>query len=82
MLEAAIVWLLLAVMFLILELTVSAYMLPFAVGSLAGLLSAAFGAPVPMQVIIFALVSLIAFLVLKPGGKNPGSGDDPIDPEG
>lgn len=81
MLKAALAWLVAAIVFLILEFTLSAYMLPFAIGCAAALLSVAFDASLFMQILIFVVVTVIAYLVLRPDKrKGDGDGDDPIDP--
>ena len=60
-------WIILAVAFLIVEFgTVSLISLWFVVGALAALAACLLGAPLWLQVLVFAVVSLVMLLLLRP----------------
>src|SRR5262245_22465461 len=60
-------WLVAAIVFAVVEmLTTTLFVLPFAVGALAGLLASALDASAVVQFVVFLAVSLIAFGVVRP----------------
>jgi membrane protein implicated in regulation of membrane protease activity len=64
---AAIVWLVLLVVFLIVEgATVTVVSIWFAVGALAALIASLFSAPIAVQIVLFLLVSAIMLALLRP----------------
>ena len=71
-----VIWIILAVVFLVVELiTVAMVSLWFMIGALAALLAAAVGASMWLQILIFLLVSVACFALLYPRlnrfvGKN------------
>ena len=66
-----IVWIILAVLFLVIELvTVGMVSLWFMIGSLAALLAAAVGAGPWLQILLFLLVSVACFALLYPKLKS------------
>ena len=66
-----IIWIILAVVFLVVELmTVGMVSLWFMIGALVALLAAAVGAPVWLQILLFLLVSVVCFAFLYPWLKH------------
>jgi membrane protein implicated in regulation of membrane protease activity len=64
---AALIWILAAVGLAVAELfTTSFFLIMFALGAVAAAAAAALDAPVPVQAIIFVIVSLIATLGVRP----------------
>jgi membrane protein implicated in regulation of membrane protease activity len=76
---AWIAWLALILIFLVIEIfTVDFTFLMLAVGSIGGLISAAFGVPWPLQLVIAGVVAiLLIFTVRPPLLKSLRSGEDP-----
>ncbi|MCL2694263.1 MAG: NfeD family protein [Oscillospiraceae bacterium] len=65
------VWLGLFVVFVLIEAGVSGLVsLWFAAGSIAGLLAAALGAPIPVQILCFAIFSTLTLVLLRPKLKD------------
>ncbi len=62
----AIVWLVLAIVFVAAELVATAYILPLAIASGAALVASLFGVPLVVQIIVFALVTVVAYIFFKP----------------
>lgn len=61
------IWLIAAIVLFILEVITPGFVLAnFAVASLAAALSAWMGADTAMQIVVFAIVSLISFVALRP----------------
>lgn len=68
----AIVWLVLTVVFVVLELLADRYVLPLALGAgLAGI-STFFYLPWYAQVIVFAVVTLLGYVLFKPNKADKG----------
>ena len=66
-----IVWIILAVLFLVIELaTVGMVSLWFMIGALVSLVAAAAGAPIWLQILLFLLVSVACFGLLYPRLKR------------
>ncbi|NCB62185.1 MAG: NfeD family protein [Clostridia bacterium] len=69
--EMSIFWLVALVIFGIVEgLTVGLTSVWFALGSLAALIAALLGAPTPIQVVVFLVVSFLTLLLLRPLTKS------------
>ena len=69
----AIVWLVLTVVFVIVELIADRYVLPLAIGAgLAGI-STFFYLPWYAQVIVFAVVTLLGYVLFKPNKAEKSS---------
>lgn len=65
------IWLGVTVVFLLIEAaSVGLVSIWFAAGSLAGLIAAAFGAPVPVQIIVALAVSTLCLWALRPLAKK------------
>ena len=66
-----VIWIILAVVFLVVELfTVGMVSLWFMVGALVSLLATALGAPIWLQILLFLLVSIACFALLYPKLKH------------
>lgn len=66
-----IVWLGLLVLFLIAEAaTVTMVSVWFALGALAGLIASSLGAPLWLQILLFALISAVSLAALRPFAKK------------
>lgn len=66
-----VVWIILAVVFLVVELiTVGMVSLWFMIGALVGLLAAALGAGAWLQILLFLVVSVVCFVLLYPRLKK------------
>ena len=63
---SAVVWLILAVVFVAAELIASAYILPYAIGAGAALVASLFDTPLIAQAVIFVVVVVVASLFFKP----------------
>ncbi len=66
----AIVWLVLSIIFVAIELIANAYILPFAIAAGAALVASLFGTPLIVQIIIFGIVILLAYLFFKPNKQQ------------
>ncbi|MGI6220807.1 MAG: NfeD family protein [Coriobacteriales bacterium] len=61
-----VLWLIVAVVFVIVEFASSKYFLPFAIGAGIALVAALFSAPIVAQVVIFVVVALLGYLLFRP----------------
>lgn len=69
--EMSMFWLVALIIFGVVEgLTVGLTSVWFALGSLAALIAALLGAPTPIQVVVFLVVSFLALLLLRPMTKR------------
>ena len=69
--NATIIWLIAAVCFALLEAaTVQLVSIWFAVGSLAGMVTAALRGPVWLQFVLFCAVSLLVLVIVRPSAKR------------
>ncbi len=59
-------WLIVAVVFLIAEFASSKYFMPFALGAGIALVASLFSAPLIAQVVIFVIVMLLGYLLFRP----------------
>lgn len=71
MAEMILVWLVLTIVFIVLEMiSVGLTSIWFAVGSLVSLIAAAFGASLGMQIALFLIVSVILLMATRPLAKK------------
>ncbi len=66
----AIVWLVLSVVFVAVELIANAYILPLAIAAGAALVASLFGAVLIVQIIVFAIVVVLAYVFFKPNKQQ------------
>lgn len=65
------IWLIVTIVFVVGELlTVGLTSIWFAAGALCAMVAAMFNAPIPVQIIVFLLVSLIALLATRPWARK------------
>ena len=76
-----IVWIIITVVFVVLEFVTPAYLLPIGLGAGIAAIASLINIPLFGQVIVFAVVAVLAFALFRPNrqrGKK-GRGDEPID---
>lgn len=61
-----VIWLIVAVLFVIVEFASSKYFLPIAIGAGLALVAALFSAPLVAQVAVFVIVTLLGYLLFRP----------------
>ena len=67
---AMIIWLIIAIAFVLLEFFFDFYFLPFAIGAALALVTSFFGFDILWQIIIFAVVCVLAFVLFNPNKQR------------
>ncbi|MGI6217601.1 MAG: NfeD family protein [Coriobacteriales bacterium] len=70
---AAVVWLVITGIFIAIEFGAKKYFLPFAMGAGVAAVSAIFGLSIIGQIAVFAVVTILAYVLFRPEKKEKGS---------